>query len=78
MKTTLLKLLLSWLAGITSEQWKSAVEYVTKAAVTSLPGNVKDVDVSYKLTAAFPNMSGWVANLLREVALAWVRKHTLK
>jgi len=78
MKTTLLKLLLSWLAGITSEQWKSAVELVTEAAGTALSGNAKAVFVADKLKQSFPGLSGWIANLLRETALAWVKKHSAK
>lgn len=76
MKTTLLKLLLSWLAGITSAQWTAAVELVVEAASTALSGNAKAAFVADKLKQSFPGLSGWVANLLREVALAWVKKHT--
>ena len=75
MKTSILKFILSWLAGITSDQWKIAVELVVEAASTALSNNAKAAFVADKIKLAFPTLASWAANMLREVALAWAKKH---
>jgi len=74
MPTTIIKLVLKWLAGITADQWDDAVGHVIDIAKYNLAGSEKSkafADVMGKMYAAIPS---WALNLLREAAVAFARK----
>lgn len=72
---TLLNLVLRWLAGITAEQYKFALDYVLIAAAKQLEGSAKRTWVLDHLNGE--GIKGWAANLLVEVAHAAAKKKGL-
>jgi hypothetical protein len=76
MKEFLIKRLLAWLAGITAEQWSAALHWVGMAArdvVLKDGANRKDAVIKM-LKSLWPELQGWVLNLLIETAVAFQRK----
>lgn len=75
MPTTIIKLVLKWLAGITADQWDDAVGHVIDISKCNLlAGHEKAAafaDVMGKIYHAIPP---WAMNLLREAAVAFARK----
>ena len=73
---TLIRWILSKLAGITAQQWAAALQWVIIAAreMQGKSGAEKRQKVADTLTKTWPHLSGWVGNLLIEVALAWARR----
>ena len=73
---TLIRWILSKLAGITAQQWASAVQWVIIAArdMREAKGDEKRVRVVETLSKTWPELSGWTGNLLVELAVAWARK----
>lgn len=74
MKTLALRLVLSWLGGITPGQWKKALEFVTQLLTSPASGETKREVVRTKLTQMWPNLKSWVVNMLIELAVAYTRK----
>lgn len=72
MKLTLLKYLLKWLAGISADQWKIAIQAVLVAAKDFNDSSSKRDWVLKTLRNA--NVTGWAANLLTEVAVSYAKK----
>lgn len=72
---TLLNLVLRWLAGITAEQYKVALDYVLIAASKQLEGSAKRAWVLDHINGE--GIKGWAANLLVEVAHAAAKKKGL-
>jgi hypothetical protein len=67
MKTYLLKMLASWLYGITADQWIKVAQWVATLALNrTLTGEQKRHDI---ITAA---RQQWAANALGDRALNWL------
>lgn len=75
MKTALIKLVLKWLGGITSEQWNLAVSVVTSIVRDKIQGDARLTTFALRMQNLLPSQ-GFIANLLREAAVAFVRKHS--
>lgn len=73
---TLIKFLLSKLAGITAQQWSAALLWVINTARTykDEPGATKKERVVGVLKKQFPDLDGWKLDTLIQVAFAWLRK----
>ena len=73
---TLVKFLLARLAGITAQQWASALQWVIYAAreMRDAKGYEKRIKVVETLSSSWPTLSGWAGNLLVELALAVARR----
>jgi hypothetical protein len=73
---TLIKFLLSKLAGITAQQWSAALLWVINTARTykDEPGATKKERVLSVLKKQFPDLDGWKLDTLIQVAFAWLRK----
>ena len=73
---TLIRWILSKLAGITAQQWAAAVQWVIIAArdMREAKGDEKRVRVVETLSKTWPELSGWTGNLLVELVVAWARK----
>jgi hypothetical protein len=69
MKETLVKLLLKLLAGISADQWRKALEYVSNAAQTAMGSAEKKSWVVESLRAMYPKLSEWAINYLVESAV---------
>lgn len=78
MKEFLIKTILSWLAGITAEQWKAAVARVIAIAqiATSDSAN-KQARFAIFMRDFSRDTPDWAVNLLRETAVAYARKKKL-
>jgi hypothetical protein len=74
MKTYLVKLVLSLLAGITEEQWKKALELVRSLFDSPKSGEEKHEATLLKLKSLWPQFRSWALNLLIEAAVAFVMK----
>lgn len=78
MKEFLIKTILSWLAGITAEQWKSAVSRVVAIAqIPQADKQEKQVRFSVSMEKLWGEMKPWIINLLREMAVAYARRKGL-
>lgn len=73
MKETLLKLVLKLLAGISGDQWRQAITYVSNAAETALSSTEKKGWVTENLAKLYPKLSGWAVNFLVESAVAFFK-----
>lgn len=72
---TLISFILKWLAGVSASQWKAALDYVLIAASKLSEGDHKRAWVIDKLQNV--GVTGWIANLLTEVAVAYSKKQKL-
>lgn len=70
MKETLVKLVLKLLAGISGDQWRQALTYVSNAAETALSSVEKKNWVTENIAKLYPKLSGWAVNFLVESAVA--------
>lgn len=78
MKEFLIKTVLSWLAGITADQWKSAVQRVIAIAqIPEADRTMKQARFAMFMQEVARDMPVWVVNLLRETAVAFARKKGL-
>lgn len=68
-----LKRVLAWLAGISPEQWISALSWVRHAA-TELPKEDRRKFVEAKMLSLWPGLKHSVLNLLIEAAVSYVKK----
>jgi hypothetical protein len=75
MKTTILKYILSWLAGVSKDQWQVAIQAVIAAAKAYSDSADKRKWVTDTIEGM--GVKGWAANLLREVAVAYAKKLNL-
>jgi hypothetical protein len=73
---TLIKFLLSKLAGITAQQWSAALLWIINTARTykDETGATKKERVVGVLKKQFPDLAGWKLDTLIQVAFAWLRK----
>ena len=69
---TLISLLLRYLGNVSASQWKAALDYVLAAAAKISEGDDKRMWVIDKLRNV--GVTGWIANLLTEVAVAYQKK----
>jgi hypothetical protein len=74
MPTTIIKLVLKWLAGITADQWDDAVGHVIDIAKYNLAGHEKATAFADVMTKVYKAIPAWAMNLLREAAVAFARK----
>jgi hypothetical protein len=72
---TIIKFLLSRLAGITARQWATALHWVTMAARDAMlkTGSNRREAVSKMILSLWPDMKAWALNLLIETAVAYQR-----
>ena len=72
---SLLKFLLSKLAGITAQQWSAALLWVLNTARTykDEPGTSKRERVIAVLKKQFPDLENWKLDTLIQFALAFLR-----
>jgi hypothetical protein len=73
---TIIKFILSRLAGVTPRQWSVAVFYVTQVAKSDAfnSGKERKEAVINSLKKQWPEIKDSVVNLLIEVAVAFTRK----
>lgn len=71
----LIKRLLAWLAGITADQWRDALQFVTDATHAFQASEDKKAFVVRRLKAAYPTLSNSVLNLLIETAVSFARRN---
>jgi hypothetical protein len=74
---SLIQHVLTWLHGITSEQWQKAVELARKAAVDLVNGGTgaeKRASVLADLQAEWPDLKGSAINVLIELASSFIKK----
>lgn len=79
MKEFFIKTILSWLAGLTADQWKFAVNKVVMiASDKNLPGKEKALwfNKAFQVFAGSDTAS-WAVNLIRELAVAFARRKGL-
>ena len=72
MKQAIIKYILKWLAGVTSEQWAIAFQSVITAAKAFKASPDRKAWVLE--TLASEGVKGWAANLLTEVAVGYAKK----
>jgi hypothetical protein len=79
MKELLIKHLLFWLAGITAEQWKTALYWVIMASkdVMLKNGENRKEAVTKMIKSLWPDMRSWSINLLIETAVAWKKRSSI-
>lgn len=79
MKEFFIKTILSWLAGLTADQWKFAVnKVVTIASDKNLPGKEKAAWFNQAFQSfAGSDIASWAINLIRELAVAFARRKGL-
>jgi hypothetical protein len=75
MKQSILKYILKWLAGVTDDQWKVAIQAVIAAAKAYSDTSDKKKWVTDTIEGM--GVKGWAANLLREAAVAYAKKLNL-
>lgn len=73
----LIQLVVTWLVGVTKEQWQAALAFVEKAAKDFIEGAVKNQWVKDQLLKLFPALEPYVLNALIEIAVViqkWLGK----
>lgn len=63
-----------WLTGLTKGEFLLIVDQVAARETAAIPGSTKAAHVGEWITKKWDLLPGWAVNLLRELALAWVRK----
>ena len=76
MKEIIIKFALNWIAGITADQWKHALQIVVEAFDTKAKDDRKKW-ANDILQSAWPKLSESAANFLRFVAVRWATKQGL-
>lgn len=73
----LIQLVVTWLVGVTKEQWQAALAFVEKAAKNFIGGHLKNEWVKSQLLGLFPVIEPYVLNALIEIAVViqkWLGK----
>lgn len=67
---------LGWLTGLSSDDFGKVYGWVYEAEHTHDDGNSagKAQTVNQRIKAAWPQIAGWALNLLRELAVAYLKK----
>ena len=77
MKEIIIRHILSWLVGITAEQWRAAISRVVTLAEAKWPSKEK-ADAFNSFTHGISDrLPTWAINLVREMALAYARRKGL-
>ena len=63
------RIAVTWLVGVTREQWQAALDHVEQAAKQFLDGAVKNEWVRAQLMSLFPQLKPYVVNSLLELAV---------
>ena len=64
-----------WASGLKADDFRKIIGWVNEANEDERPSNYKKAIVETCVCQAFPGLSGWVINLLIELAVALVKRN---
>jgi hypothetical protein len=74
MKRWFLHIVLSWLTGLKSEDFTKVFSWVYEAEHTKSTSEAKRSLVDERIKGLWPKLAGWAVNLIRELAVGYLKK----